>query len=168
MAVFRVRRYPKASTDSNYDAASFHQSGDALLPDTNVLVSELSMDAWAAIGCITGPMNELDPREQAFIFLRTLGRGTISPCVVPGLRHLEHTTHHAHAVLAHVSSDARVSQRDSLVKKTTVFFRKSRSSVTRLRSRRSACTSSSCELIFPLPGNAARPPRSRSRRHLCS
>ncbi len=36
------------------------------------------MDAWAALGFITGPMGELDTREQTFIVLRTLRRGTIS------------------------------------------------------------------------------------------
>jgi hypothetical protein len=64
--------------------------------------------------------------------------------------------------------DALVSQRDVFAKKTVAFFRKSRSSVTCRSARRKRCSSSSCELILPLPGNAARPRSACCRRHRCS
>src|SRR5450755_2868725 len=53
--------------------------------------------------------------------------------------------------------DALISQRDVFAKKTVAFFKKSRSSITCRSSRRKRCSSSSCELILPLPGNAATP-----------
>ncbi len=50
MAVLRIRRNPKAPTDPDHDAAGFHQAGDALLADTDVLVSELGMDSRVETG----------------------------------------------------------------------------------------------------------------------
>jgi hypothetical protein len=64
--------------------------------------------------------------------------------------------------------DACVSQRDVLAKKAVAFFKKSRSSVTRLSSLRKRCSSSSCELILPLPGNASTPLSACWRRQRCS
>ena len=64
--------------------------------------------------------------------------------------------------------DALVSQRDVLAKKAAVFFKKSRSSVTRLSSLRKRCSSSSRELILPLPGNASTPLSACWRRQRCS
>src|SRR5450755_2058945 len=64
--------------------------------------------------------------------------------------------------------DALISQRDVFAKKTVAFFKKSRSSITCRSSRRKRCSSSSCELILPLPGNAARPRSVCCRRHRCN
>src|SRR5579863_3862172 len=116
--------------------ARCHQTHDPLPANAYALAPQLGMDSRAAIGLSADVMDQTNARKQSLVILGTLGGCAVLPRIVTGLRRFERTAHHAHAELVSVSIDALVSQRDSLAKKAVAFFKKSRSSVTRLSSRR--------------------------------
>src|SRR5260370_1209969 len=121
-----------------------HQTCNALAANPYPISSQLSVNTRTSVRAGAYSMNKPHEADQFFINLSAFGGEAFTPCIISGLRYLEKTAHHADAKIVRISLDACISYFHSLAKKAVAFFKKSRSSVIRLSSRRRRCSSSSC------------------------
>ena len=161
--VLRVRRRLELLRLGADQSALSHQASDPVPTASLAVLAQVGVDPHRAIPAAILLVRSTDLDLEAAIFPAPGALRSRAPGVVATRRDSQHAAHHPQPEPVPVLVDEPVPHRRGSEKIATAFFRMSRSSVTRRRSRRSCASSWSRAL--PSPGNARSPSFSSCRFH---
>jgi hypothetical protein len=141
------RRLPPLSRPDARDTGGFHQPGDPLLPNPDLMLEpQLRVDPRGPVHAAALVMDLLDLLGQPRVLKRAIGRRATLPVVKPSPAHTQHAAQHGDGIAALLRGDKReplaYRPSSSLAKKTAAFRRISRSTRSLTFSSRSRCNSS--------------------------
>src|ERR1700743_40145 len=131
-----------------------HQALDPMYATSMSPVPQIPPHTPSAIGLVAFSKARADRRSQLRIDPRPLALWPLGPRVEPTSRNLEALAKPCQGPSVQTLGDCREPHVGSLTKSPMVFFRISRSALTRINSRFSRATSASSAFICPRPGNA--------------